>query len=125
MNILIKYHDDKKKGIKELYYLDPRYLWYDITNSKYKYIDINSSVALKNNFLGNQRYININGKAPVRIDKDALEYDIEEIVHQNFGLFSDSGICLSELEASVKTANQLKALEDLLIPLRFFLLIII
>lgn len=119
MNILIKYHDDKKKGIKELYYLDPRYLWYDLTDSKYKYIDINSSVALKNNFLGNQRYININGKAPVRIDKDALEYDIEEIVHQNFGLFSDSGICLSELEASVKTANQLKTLEDLLIPLRF------
>ena len=36
MNILIKYHDDRKKGIKELYYLDPRYLWYDITNSKYK-----------------------------------------------------------------------------------------
>ena len=36
----------QKKGIKELYYLDPRYLWYDLTDSKYKYIDINSKTQI-------------------------------------------------------------------------------
>jgi len=46
------------------------------------------------------------------------EYSQEEIVRVDFGLY-DNFICLSYLEYALKTANVLKSLEDLLLPLRF------
>ena len=121
MNVFIKYNEKIKNGIESIYLLDPRFLWFDLEKQVYKYIDFNSQSTLKNNFMANTRFIQSlskNGK-PLKINKEDLEFNIEEIVHQDFGLYSDSGIILSELEASVKTANQLKTLEDLLIPLRF------
>lgn len=121
MNVFVKYNEKIKNGIESIYLLDPRFLWFDLEKQVYKYIDFNSQSALKNNFMANTRFIQSlskNGK-PLKINKEDLEFNIEEIVHQDFGLYSDSGIILSELEASVKTANQLKTLEDLLIPLRF------
>lgn len=121
MNVFIKYNEKIKNGIESIYLLDPRFLWFDLEKQVYKYIDFNSQSTLKNNFMANTRFIQAlskNGK-PLKINKEDLEFNIEEIVHQDFGLYSDSGIILSELEASVKTANQLKTLEDLLIPLRF------
>lgn len=121
MNVFVKYNEKIKNGIESIYLLDPRFLWFDLEKQVYKYIDFNSQSTLKNNFMSNTRFIQSlskNGK-PLKINKEDLEFNIEEIVHQDFGLYSDSGIILSELEASVKTANQLKTLEDLLIPLRF------
>ena len=121
MNVFVKYNEKIKNGIESIYLLDPRFLWFDLEKQVYKYIDFNSQSTLKNNFMANTRFIQAlskNGK-PLRINKEDLEFNIEEIVHQDFGLYSDSGIILSELEASIKTANQLKTLEDLLIPLRF------
>lgn len=121
MNVFVKYNEKIKNGIESIYLLDPRFLWFDLEKQVYKYIDFNSQSSLKDNFMANTRFIQAlskNGK-PLRINKEDLEFNIEEIVHQDFGLYSDSGIILSELEASVKTANQLKTLEDLLIPLRF------
>ena len=121
MNVFVKYNEKIKNGIESIYLLDPRFLWFDLEKQVYKYIDFNSQSSLKDNFMANTRFIQAlskNGK-PLRINKEDLEFNIEEIAHQDFGLYSDSGIILSELEASVKTANQLKTLEDLLIPLRF------
>lgn len=121
MNVFVKYNEKIKNGIESIYLLDPRFLWFDLEKQVYKYIDFNSQSSLKDNFMANTRFIQAlskNGK-PLKINKEYLEFNIEEIVHQDFGLYSDSGIILSELEASVKTANQLKTLEDLLIPLRF------
>ena len=121
MNVFVKYNEKIKNGIESIYLLDPRFLWFDLEKQVYKYIDFNSQSSLKDNFMANTRFIQAlskNGK-PLRINKEDLEFNIEEIVRQDFGLYSDSGIILSELEASVKTANQLKTLEDLLIPLRF------
>lgn len=103
MNVLLKYN---KSGIEAIYHLDPRFLIFDFDTQTYKYYDSNPSLTIG--------YL----KRQARRDTE-FEYNIEEVVHQNFGLYSDSGIILSELEASVKTANQLKTLEDLLIPLRF------
>ena len=46
------------------------------------------------------------------------KYSQEEIIRLDFGLY-DEFICLSYLEYALKTANILKSLEDLLLPLRF------
>lgn len=106
MNILLEYNEDSKKGIKSIYFLDPRFLTLDIETGKYKYI----------NYYGeNSRVFSGRALNPEEIQ----EYTTEEIVHTNFGYVSTEGIILSELEDNIKTANQLKTLEDLLIPLRF------
>ena len=85
--------------------LDPRFLSYNPKENKYKYIDL----------AGNNRLFHNRSLDSSRI----IEYQPEQIASGNFGLVSEDGIVLSELEKIVKTANQLKTLEDLLIPLRF------
>jgi hypothetical protein len=50
--------------------------------------------------------------------KDEQEFSREEIVREDFSLYSD-GIVEGYLEQAIKPANQLKTLEDLLIPMRF------
>lgn len=103
MNVFLEYNGTN--GIKKILLLDPRFMTYDPKEDKYRYIDAMGSNSL---FYGRQM-------DPTRI----LDYDIEEIVSADFGLRSDEGIILSELEGIMKIANQLKTLEDLLIPLRF------
>lgn len=118
MNVLLRYDNN---GVSSIYHLDPRFLIFDFENQVYKYMDLNSSISLKNNFMGNYKFYNAlkkNGKR-INMDNSVFEFNIEEIVHQDFGYYSDKGIILSELENSIKTANQLKTLEDLLVPLRF------
>lgn len=107
LNVLLDYGDKPKTGIKGILYLDPKYLTFDYDTNSYKYIDF-----LANNSKFYNRMLN-------QYDGEIKTYNPEEIVHNNFGLVSEDGLILSELEDIVKTANQLKTLEDLLIPLRF------
>ena len=106
-NVLLEYHEKQSDGIKSILFIDPKYLSYDFDSNAYKYIDF-----LANNSKFYNRMINA-------YDGEIKTYKPEEIVHSNFGLVSEDGLILSELEDIVKTANQLKTLEDLLIPLRF------
>jgi len=90
-------YDEKNKTIGSIQIIDPCMFSYNPETKKYKYIVDRS--ALYNN-------------------QNEYEYDLEEIVHADFGLY-DNGIIQSYLEYCIKPANQLKTLEDLLIPMRF------
>lgn len=90
----------QKKGIQSIRVIDPIGFYYDDKDKKFKYLDTyNYSIYYSSN-LPNE------------------EYEPEEIVRTDFGLY-DEYICLSYLEQAIKSANMLKSLEDLLIPLRF------
>ena len=102
MNVFLEYDSN---GIDKILLLDPRFLTYDAEKDEFRYIDNQGSNSL---FYGRQI-------DPSRI----LNYQTEEIVSADFGLRSDEGLILSEIEGIMKIANQLKTLEDLLIPLRF------
>lgn len=87
-----------KAGIKSIKMIEPMMLYYDKVDEKYKYM------SKEKNILGNLT------------SED--QYDIEEIVIEDFGL-KDGKVNLSYLEYAIKPANMLKTLEDLLVPLRF------
>lgn len=91
----------QKKGIQALRVVDPIGLYYDYKLKKWKYLDTynNFSLYYTSSFQDE-------------------EYENEEIVRVDFGLYDDM-VCLSYLEQAIKSANMLKSLEDLLIPLRF------
>lgn len=91
-----------KSGIKGIQIIDPKYFYYDATDGKYKYFD-------NYNFRSQSLY---------EIDKFPQIFDNEEILRTDFGLHYN-GLNYSYLEYALKTANMLKTLEDLLIPLRF------
>lgn len=88
-----------KEGIKRLRIIDPCGLYFDFKENVYKYIS--------NSFNG--CYFN---------DLYHETYSPEEIIRMDFGLYKD-WLCLSYLEYAIKTANILKSLEDLILPLRF------
>lgn len=90
-------YDEKKKTIGSISIIDPCMLSYNPETEEYKYIR-DRSVIFNN--------------------QTDLLYSKEEIVHADFGLY-DNGVTLSYLEYAIKPANQLKTLEDLLIPMRF------
>ncbi len=90
-------YDEKNKTIGSITLIDPCMLAYNPETKQYKYIQ-DKSVMFNN--------------------PSDLIYDNEEIVHGDFGLY-DNGLILSYLEYAIKPANQLKTLEDLLIPMRF------
>ena len=90
-------YDETKKTIGSIQMIDPCMLSYNPETEEYKYIQ--------------DRSVIFNSQT----DK---VYSKEEIVHADFGLF-DNGITTSYLEYAIKPANQLKTLEDLLIPMRF------
>lgn len=98
--ILNTAYDSKntKDGIKSIKMIEPCMLYFDTKERVYKYM--NDTTALKNT------------------NDNVISYSIEEIVREDFGLY-DGNINLSYLEYGLKTANMLKTLEDLLIPLRF------
>lgn len=88
-----------RKGIQKLRLIEPCGFYYDYREKVWKYLEC----------LPNVMYTR-------QIEKE--KYSEEEIVRMDFGLY-DEWICLSYLEYALKTANILKSLEDLLLPLRF------
>jgi hypothetical protein len=87
-----------KNGIKAVKLIDPRMFYFDPKSSTFKYMK-------------KEQY----SMSP---SKNIDEYNVEEIVQEDFSLYDD-GLRLSYLEYALKSANMLKTLEDLLIPLRF------
>ncbi len=88
-----------QEGIQNIKMIEPAMLYFDPKSKTYKYLKedeygLNTS-ALKE-----------------------MEYSPEEIVQEDFGLHEDK-INLGYLENAIKTANLLRTLEDLLVPLRF------
>lgn len=90
-------YDESKKTIGSIEMIDPCMLSYNHETEMYKYIQ--DRTVLFNN-------------------QTELNYSKEEIIHADFGLY-DNGLIQSYLEYCIKPANQLKTLEDLLIPMRF------
>lgn len=90
-------YDENAKTIGSIKIIDPCMLSQNAEDRTYKYIK--DRTVLFNN-------------------QTELIYSEEEIVHADFGLY-DNGLILSYLEYCIKPANQLKTLEDLLIPMRF------
>ena len=90
-------YDEKQKTIGSIAMIDPVMFSYNPETEQYKYIQ--DRTVLFNN-------------------QTDLIYDKEEIVHADFGLY-ENGLIQSYLEYCIKPANQLKTLEDLLIPMRF------
>ena len=90
-------YDEKQKTIGSMKMIDPCMLTYNHETEQYKYIQ--DRTVLFNN-------------------QTEMLYSKEEIVHADFGLY-ENGLNLSYLEYCIKPANQLKTLEDLLIPMRF------
>ena len=95
-----EYNKDLSLGIEKVKMIDPIYFYYDKKSEKYKYLNKDKG------FLKNSN-----------ISKD-LVFDKEEILRFTYSL-TEGKINLSYLENAIKSANQLKTLEDLLIPLRF------
>lgn len=88
-----------KGGIKAIKMIDPCMLYFDVKTKTYKYMTDERGLI--------SRYKQV-----------VVEYNIEELVREDFGLY-DGKVNLSYLEYAIKPANMLRTLEDLLIPLRF------
>lgn len=95
-------YDEKntKLGIMSIKMIEPSLL----------YFDANADVKAF-------KYMNDDRNLIIQHDKEQT-YSIEEIVQEDFGLYSGK-IKLGYLEYAVKSANVLSTLEDLLIPMRF------
>lgn len=90
---------NKKKGILGIKMIEPCLFTFDNKEKVYKYTETKSSFYTDTT-------------------ADVLKYSPEEIVRDDFGLYSDN-LILSYLEYSIKPANVLQTMEDLLIPMRF------
>lgn len=112
VNIHITYN--KNGSIKSLKVLDPRYLYYDKHEDVFKYLEEAAHFNLFPSTYGIEYE-----KIETIDDKKFAIFNRDEVVHWNFGLFDNTGLVLSYLDKAIKTSNQLKTLEDLLIPLRF------
>jgi len=96
-------YDEKttKNGIKSIKMIEPSLLFYDKKKEVFKYMQEDKNIM-----------------SSAKSDLEREEYSLEEICREDFGLY-DGKINLGYLEYSIKPANMLKTLEDLLIPLRF------
>lgn len=110
---MVVHLDYGKTGINSIVHLDPRYLVFDLEKNTYRYIDDSITASLVNPMTMNFRVKTF----PKSLD-GTTEFSPEEIVQQDFGMMTPEGVRLSYLEQTIKIANQLKTLEDLLIPLR-------
>ena len=88
-------------GIQEIQMIDPINFYYDQKEKVFKYLNGESTFSIYN--------------SPEVLNE---EYSQEEIIREDFGL-SHEFLNLSYLEPVIKPANQLKLLEDMLIPMRF------
>jgi hypothetical protein len=91
-----------KSGIQKIEFIDPVYFYFNPEKETYSYLK-----KQEGTFLTSDSFV-----------KDEQEFSREEIVKEDFGLYSD-GVVESYLEPAIKPANQLKTLEDLLVPMRF------
>ena len=91
-----------KNGIQKINFIDPVYFFFDDEKQEYRYMK-----KVEGSFLTFDQYT-----------LSDVAFSREEIVHETFGLYSD-GLIESYLEKAIKPGNQLKTLEDLLIPMRF------
>jgi hypothetical protein len=91
-----------KSGIQKIEFIDPIYFYFNTEKETYSYLK-----KQEGTFLTSDSFV-----------KDEQEFSREEIVREDFSLYSD-GIVEGYLEQAIKPANQLKTLEDLLIPMRF------
>lgn len=94
------YFKSLKDGIQKLKMVEPCYFYYDKNTEKWKYYTKDKNFYRQSSA------------------EEADEYEREEIIRETFGIYEDQ-INLSYLEYAIKPSNQLKILEDLLIPLRF------
>jgi len=99
INLFTQYNDNQKEGLSKIGLLDPIYFYYDPKEDLYKYKEQNDYSGISTN-------------------DEVVTYQKEEIVRNTFGLRSGP-VILSYLENAIKPINQLRALEDLLIPMRF------
>jgi hypothetical protein len=91
-----------KNGIQKIEFIDPIYFYFNTEKETYSYLK-----KQEGTFLTSDSFV-----------KDEQEFSREEIVREDFSLYAD-GIVEGYLEQAIKPANQLKTLEDLLIPMRF------
>lgn len=95
-----EYNTDLSKGISKIKMIEPVYFYFDTKKDLYKYQTQDKTFLNHNN-----------------IDK-SVTYPKEEIIRNTFGI-AEGAINLGYLEYGIKSANQLRTLEDLLIPMRF------
>jgi len=99
INLFTQYNDNQKEGLSKIGLLDPIYFYYDPKVDLYKYKEQNDYSGISTN-------------------DEIVTYQKEEIVRNDFGLKAGP-VVLGYLENAIKPINQLRALEDLLIPMRF------
>lgn len=92
-------NNDLKKGIQTIGLIEPTGLYFD---------------RVKNVWLYGEDGISLYNATQMQ----EVRYSPEEIVREDFGLY-EGKIVISYLEYAIKSANMLRTLEDLLIPLRF------
>ena len=91
-----------KEGIQKVKILNPIYFYFNNDTNKWSYMNIETD-----------KKMNI-----TRVEPTDEEYDREEIIRIDSGIYDDK-IILGFLENALKSINQLSTLEDLLIPMRF------
>jgi len=102
LNIHCAYEENNTEiGISKISILSPFGLVYNYNKQIWSYEDGYSS-----------KLFSVNG-----MDGDEV-FDKEEIIRVDSGIYKDNNI-LSNLHVSIKTANMLNTLEDMLIPMRF------
>jgi len=100
VNMFLSY-GTKEQGINGIKMVEPVYLYFDSKKKVYKYYNKSDKEFYMNSSVSKGQ-----------------EYSPEELVHEDFGLRED-GMLTGYLEYALKPANQLRTLEDLLIPMRF------
>lgn len=107
LNIHLSYNEKNKDlGFTTIKTLSPMNLYFDNLSSKWKYLPFSDTASQMYNFNTNPE-----------VEGD-LEFDKEEIIRIDSGIFSDK-IILSNLHKAIRPANMLKTLEDMLVPMRF------
>jgi len=91
-----------KNGIQKIELIEPVYLFKDIETNTYKYLK-----RQEGGFLSQDMYT-----------VSDTEFSPEEIVREDFSLYNE-GVIEGYLDVAIKPANQLRTLEDLLVPMRF------
>jgi len=105
LNVHIAYEiDSMSDGIKKMRVITPFGLQFNFSEDKWEYV-IDGDVG------------NLHLQMPTGFNGD-LVFDREEIIRIDSGIYSDN-LILSNLHYSIKPANMLQTLEDMLIPMRF------